>query len=106
MVKVRGHAWSRGQGQVRGPNKGRWAHISIKLFHLCPQLTDILKFGIDKLLNNEEESASENLDFDAILGGSENGEWQTEVDEEVKETQVGISEMLSHTYFQNFPCID
>ena len=60
----------------------------IELSFVSLQLTDILKFGIDKLLNNEEESASENLDFDAILGGSENGEWQTQVDEEVKETQV------------------
>ncbi len=60
----------------------------VKLSFVSLQLTDILKFGIDKLLNNEEESASENLDFDAILGGSENGEWQTQVDEEVKETQV------------------
>ncbi len=29
-VKVKGHV---GQGQIRVPNKGRWAHDNIKLLH-------------------------------------------------------------------------
>ncbi len=30
-VKVKGHI---GQGQIRVPKKGRWAHINVKLLHL------------------------------------------------------------------------
>ncbi len=30
-MKAKGH---KGHGQVRVPNKGRWAHINVKLLHL------------------------------------------------------------------------
>ncbi len=29
-VKVKGH---KGQGQIRFPNEGRWAHINLKMLH-------------------------------------------------------------------------
>ncbi len=39
MVKVNGHRVEvkghKAQGQMRVPNKGRWAHINVKLLHLC-----------------------------------------------------------------------
>ena len=40
------------------------------------QLQEILKFGVDKLLNDEAEE--EEVDFTHILGPTVDGEWQTE----------------------------
>ena len=49
-------------------------------------MSDILKFGVDRLLSSEDSSI-EDVDFDAILGHtSEKGEWEEEKEEEV---QVG-----------------
>ena len=38
------------------------------------QLADMLKFGLDKLLQSED-SSSQDLDFQQILGGSVAGKW-------------------------------
>ena len=40
------------------------------------QLQDILKFGVDKLLENDSSSL-EAMDFDRMLGLSSDGQWQT-----------------------------
>lgn len=45
------------------------------------QLQDILKFGVDKLLENDDSSI-ESVDFDSILGPTENGEWTDIKDKE------------------------
>ena len=50
------------------------------------QLSDILKFGVDKLLANEDSSI-EDVDFEAILGKTVDGEWEKE---EVEQVQVLI----------------
>lgn len=54
---------------------------------VCTQLSDILKFGVDKLFA-DEESSKENLNFEVILGSSVDGEWQDWNTESLKETQV------------------
>ncbi|XP_064600679.1 chromodomain-helicase-DNA-binding protein 1-like [Liolophura sinensis] len=45
------------------------------------QLQDILKYGLDKLFE-EGENSEEDVNFHKILGGSVNGEWQLEEVEE------------------------
>ncbi len=40
-------------------------------------MQDILKFGVDKLFQNDDSSV-EDLDLDAVLGRSKNGVWQTD----------------------------
>lgn len=50
------------------------------IFHLHVfQMQDILKFGVDTLLN-DDDSTDADIDFVKILGPSVNGEWQ--LDEE------------------------
>ena len=63
---------------------------------------------MDKLFENEE-SSTDNLDFESIMGASENGEWQ-EHDEKVKETQVYLYTLLVQMHllinkFGPFPLI-
>ena len=48
------------------------------------QLQDVLKFGIDKLLANQESSI-ENIDLEKVIGRSENGTW---VVDDVKKSDV------------------
>ncbi len=38
LVKVKVHL---GQGQIRVPNKGRWAHINVKLLHVFVNLRSL-----------------------------------------------------------------
>nr|KAG5709164.1 hypothetical protein BaRGS_028620 [Batillaria attramentaria] len=59
------------------------------------QLQDILKFGVDKLLNDETED--EDVDFSVVLGASVDGEWQMDEgqdseEEEEKEEENGMAE--------------
>ena len=42
------------------------------------KLQDILKFGVHELFENED-STIEDVDFEAMLGKSRNGEWQPEI---------------------------
>lgn len=41
------------------------------------KIEDILKFGLDKLFENDDSSV-DNIDFASILGASVNGSWQTD----------------------------
>ena len=50
------------------------------------QLSDILKFGVDRLLASDDSSI-EDVDFESILGKTENGEW---VEEKLDEVQVRL----------------
>ncbi|CAN9500249.1 unnamed protein product [Ophioblennius macclurei] len=50
------------------------------------QLSEILKFGIDKLLSSEESSVQE-VQLEKILGGSRGGQWVEEEQEEVQEEE-------------------
>ena len=49
LVKVKGHM---GQGQIRVPNKGRWAHNNVKLLHYnwCNGLIETMKFNYPRAL--------------------------------------------------------
>ena len=48
MVKVKGHTGPGHIGQdqilVRIPNKGRWAHINVKLLHFMAQNINLFEF--------------------------------------------------------------
>ncbi|XP_048855150.1 chromodomain-helicase-DNA-binding protein 1-like isoform X2 [Brienomyrus brachyistius] len=65
------------------------------------QLSEILKFGVDKLLASEESSV-QNVDLGLILGRTENGQWVD--DEEPMETReeeegsVSESQVPEHMY--------
>ena len=57
-------------------------------------MQDILKFGVDKLLNDETEEVD--MDFTRMLGPTVDGEWQTE--EGVRgqeEEEVGLELLIS-----------
>ena len=48
------------------------------MFYFCfIQLSDMIKFGLDKLLQSEESSVVD-VDLKSILGGSLKGEWVLE----------------------------
>ena len=57
---------------------------------VCHQLSDILKFGVDKLFSSEDSSI-ESVDFEAMLGPTDEGQWQAA--DETNMAQV------------SFPCI-
>ena len=71
--------------------KTRWFRIR---HHKChnvscdSQLQDILKFGVDKLLENDSSSL-EAMDFDRMLGLSSDGQWQTAA---ATESAIGSSD--------------
>lgn len=50
-------------------------------FHVsCPlQLSEILKFGVDKLLSSEESSVQD-VELEKILGPSRDGQWADDED--------------------------
>ncbi|XP_033752107.1 chromodomain-helicase-DNA-binding protein 1-like [Pecten maximus] len=61
-------------------------------------LQDILKFGVDSLLN-EEDADEPDIDFTKILGPSINGEWQPDEEPEAKASQsVEMEEGPSSMY--------
>ena len=62
------------------------------------QLQDILKYGVDTLLN-DDNSTDTNIDFAKILGPSVGGEWQVEEEASTSNDQ----EVLFH--FLHFNCI-
>lgn len=51
---------------------------------LPPQLSEILKFGVDKLLSSDESSVQA-VELDKILGASRDGQW---VEEEVSSSLI------------------
>ena len=59
-------------------------------FPVTIQLQDILKFGVDKLLNDETEE--EIVDFSRMLGPTVGGEWQTEEAVKDQEEEEGEEE--------------
>lgn len=68
------------------------------------QLQDILKFGVDTLLN-DDDSTDTDIDFVKILGPSVDGEWQ--LDEEAstsndQEVLVFIGNLLISMSFISF----
>lgn len=75
------------------------------IFHLHVfQMQDILKFGVDTLLN-DDDSTDADIDFVKILSPSVNGEWQ--LDEEAstsndQEVLVFIVNFLICISFKNF----
>ena len=58
--------------------------------NFCCQLQDILKFGVDALLN-EEEAEQTDVDFNKLLGSSVGGEWQTEAESHDQDDQSAVS---------------
>ncbi|XP_031560226.1 chromodomain-helicase-DNA-binding protein 1-like [Actinia tenebrosa] len=56
------------------------------------QLSDILKFGLDKLFDSEEKIITEK-DYERILGKSANGEWVVEDEREAEENEEEEEEM-------------
>ena len=57
---------------------------------LCElQLEDIIKFGLDRLFENDENSL-EDVDFATILGPTRNGEWQQESTVSDVKVSVGV----------------
>ena len=58
-------------------------------------MQDILKFGVDKLLNDETEEVD--MDFTRMLGPTVDGEWQTEegVRGQEEEEEVGLELLIS-----------
>lgn len=65
-------------------------------------MSEILKFGVDKLLSSDESSIQD-VDLSQILGLSRNGQWfmdeehviPYESDEEVDEDMAGQSKILT-----------
>lgn len=62
---------------------------------LLSQLQDLLKFGIDKLLENQE-SSMEQFDLEKVVGRSEDGKWL--VEEEETESRVRRCLAIVYTY--------
>ncbi|XP_056269949.1 chromodomain-helicase-DNA-binding protein 1-like [Pseudoliparis swirei] len=66
------------------------------------KLSEILKFGVDKLLSSEESSVTE-VKLEKILGASQGGRWveeaQEEQEEEQEEESVSESDRQNHMYF-------
>lgn len=73
------------------------------LIHVCfQQLSEILKFGIDKLLSSNESSIQE-VKLEKILGSSQGGQWMDDEDlsllkEEEEEEDRSESEVKSMFY--------
>jgi hypothetical protein len=66
-------------------------------------LQDILKFGVDKLLNDEGEE--EEVDFTSMLGPTVDGEWQAVEDksqEAEEEKEEDMDAEVSFTFFFSF----
>ena len=61
-------------------------------FHFISQLTDILKFGVDDLLKDDDSSDTD-IDFTKMLGPSVNGEWQVEEEVQEKEEEAEGSDV-------------
>lgn len=49
------------------------------MFHFPLQLSEILKFGVDKLLSSEESSVQD-VKLEKILGPSRDGQWVDDED--------------------------
>ncbi|KAM8889632.1 chromodomain-helicase-DNA-binding protein 1-like [Synchiropus picturatus] len=63
------------------------------------QLSEILKFGVDKLLSSDESSV-QNLELDKILGSSRNGQWEDEEAAVREEDESDAeSEEQNHMYY-------
>ncbi|KAM6962952.1 chromodomain-helicase-DNA-binding protein 1-like [Aplochiton taeniatus] len=66
------------------------------------QLSEILKFGVDKLLSSEESSVQD-VDLEKILGQSRDGEWLTDADSalptEEDEGEGSELEGQNHMYY-------
>ncbi|KAM9831363.1 chromodomain-helicase-DNA-binding protein 1-like [Neosynchiropus ocellatus] len=63
------------------------------------QLSEILKFGVDKLLSSDESSV-QNLELDKILGSSRNGQWEDEEATVREEDESDAeSEEQNHMYY-------
>ncbi|XP_046553776.1 chromodomain-helicase-DNA-binding protein 1-like [Haliotis rubra] len=56
------------------------------------QLQDVLRFGVDKLLNADEEDSSD-IDLEKYLGATIDGAWQLEEKVEEEEDQTGEGNM-------------
>ena len=59
------------------------------------QLQDILKYGVDTLLN-DDDSTDTNIDFAKILGPSVGGEWQVE-----EEASTSNDQEVLHPFYFN-----
>ena len=66
--------------------------LLIFIFHFISQLTDILKFGVDDLLKDDDSSDTD-IDFTKMLGPSVNGEWQVEEEVQEKEEEAEGSDV-------------
>lgn len=75
-----------------------WNNITTLVFNEYVQnkfqLQDILKYGVDTLLN-DDDSTDTNIDFAKILGPSVGGEWQVEEEASTSNDQ----EVLHRFYF-------
>ena len=75
-----------------------WNNITTLIFNEYVgnkfQLQDILKYGVDTLLN-DDDSTDTNIDFAKILGPSVGGEWQVEEEASTSNDQ----EVLHRFYF-------
>lgn len=78
--------------------------FSVTIHVSCPlQLSEILKFGVDKLLSSEESSVQD-VKLENILGPSRNGQWVDEDftslrEEEEEEQEEDGSESDGHSMF-------
>ena len=61
-------------------------------FHFISKLTDILKFGVDDLLK-DDDTLDTDIDFTKMLGPSVNGEWQVEEEVQEKEEETEGSDV-------------
>ena len=66
--------------------------LLIFIFRFISQLTDILKFGVDDLLKDDDSSDTD-IDFTKMLGPSVNGEWQVEEEVQEKEEEAEGSDV-------------
>ncbi|KAK3736329.1 hypothetical protein QZH41_020800 [Actinostola sp. cb2023] len=70
---------------------GQFSSVSQGLNHIADtnvQLANILKFGLDKLFDSEENPVTDK-DFERILGKSSRGEWVVEDDKKQEQGEVG-----------------
>ena len=63
------------------------------------QLQNILKFGVDKLLENDDSSI-ETMDFDAILGPTVDTEWTEVADKQSLVSKTMIIKTANTIYVQ------
>lgn len=81
--------------------------VDIPRYFCCPlQLSEILKFGVDKLLSSEESSVQE-VKLEKILGASRDGRWLDgeEKSSSFREDEEDDSESEEQSTFESFPLV-